>query len=106
MTDMEMRKQMIQLFACGMRYGRAIIEEDIDTEEDIFYDIFNNSEDEPATTEEIMEKSMSFVKQFNLTTERKEYRKIQYKMYSIEKFIESVESIARNLQYQLEHIEK
>lgn len=104
--NIEMRMQMIQLFTCGMRCGRAIIEHDIDTEDDIFYGIFHTPDDEPTTPEEIMKKAMSFVEQFSLTTERKECRKVQSKMYSMEKFIEGAESIARNLQYQLDHVEK
>ena len=106
MTDIEMRQQMIQLFACGMRYGRAIVEGDIDTEEDIFYGISDVLNVEPETPEEIMRKTMSYTNQFNLISEKKECRKVHSKMYSMEKFIESAGTIARNLQHQLERVEK
>lgn len=104
--NIEMRMKMIQLFTCGMRFGRAIIEHDIDMEDDIFHGIFDTPDGEPTTPEEIMEKAMCFAENFSLTTEKKKCREVQSKMYSMEKFIESVESISKNLQYQLNHVEK
>lgn len=105
MTDMEMRKQMVQLFACGMKYGRAIIEGDVDGE-DIFNDIFENPNGDPATPEEIMEKTMSFAKNFNLIKERKECGKIYSKMRVMENFVGSVETFATNLNCALDRLNR
>ena len=105
MTDMEMRQQMIQLFACGMKYGRAIIEGDIDGE-DIFNDIFENPKGDPATPEEIMKKTMSFPTNFSLIKERKECGKSSYKMCAMENFVGSVETFATNLNCALDRLNR
>ena len=88
MTNKEMRLNMIKLFALGIKYANATIEDDDWAYTDIFGKIFDTN-DEPATIEEIFDR-LSRYENISHIEERKKISRTAYKIRQTNEMIELI----------------